>query len=475
METHDPTEVIREGLGDYPLTPVIAEAIKFILNNGYESMVVVNHRGEIEFIDKLTEKLFNLSHGESKGKKVKEVLPHSELPEVLATGKPHIGRVLKRRDRPGSIVSRFPLVNNGESVGAFGRVILYSLEELERVREEARRYKEDLLNAEKKIKTEYEATYTFDHILGVSDKIAEQKELAKRMARTHGDVLIQGESGTGKELFAQAIHNEGKQRFDPFVRINCPAIPLEIAESELFGYEKGAFTGAKQEGKPGKFELAEGGTVFLDEIGALPLSIQAKLLRVIQERETERLGSKKPLKLNFRLITATNVDLRKLAEEGKFRFDLFFRLSKAVLTIPPLRERPEDIPIYVFHFLKILNKSFGTQIKAISKEALDTFARYSWPGNVRELSNVLEQSFYNMGAADIITASHLPKQFENSIHSFRQLQETERPLREIVGDIERDNILTALKRFSGNKRETARHLGIQRSTLYLRLKKYGLK
>jgi transcriptional regulator with PAS, ATPase and Fis domain len=213
----------------------------------------------------------------------------------------------------------------------------------------------------------------------------------------------------------------------------------------------------------------------LDEIGALPLSIQAKLLRVIQERETERLGSKKPLKLNFRLITATNVDLRKLAEEGKFRFDLFFRLSKAVLTIPPLRERPEDIPIYVFHFLKILNKSFGTQIKAISKEALDTFARYSWPGNVRELSNVLEQSFYNMGAADIITASHLPKQFENSIHSFRQLQETERPLREIVGDIERDNILTALKRFSGNKRETARHLGIQRSTLYLRLKKYGLK
>lgn len=286
--------------------------------------------------------------------------------------------------------------------------------------------------------------------------------------------MIQGESGTGKELFAHAIHNESKQKTYPFIKINCPAIPIEIAESELFGYEKGAFTGAKQEGKPGKFELAEGGTVFLDEIGALPLSIQAKLLRVIQEREIERLGSKKPLKLRFRLITATNTDLKKLAGEGKFRFDLFFRLSKAILALPPLRERREDIPIYVSHFLKILNKNFSTRIKSISKDALDILSQYDWPGNVRELANILEQSFYNMGYDEILLPDHLPNELKNNMSPSHLFQKIGKPLRKIVEEMERENILKTLEYYKGNKRETAKQLGIQRSVLYLKLKKFGL-
>jgi transcriptional regulator with PAS, ATPase and Fis domain len=287
--------------------------------------------------------------------------------------------------------------------------------------------------------------------------------------------LIIGESGTGKELFAHAIHNESKQKSFPFIKVNCPAIPIEIAESELFGYEKGAFTGASQEGKPGKFELAEGGTIFLDEIGVLPLSIQAKLLRVIQEREIERLGSKKTLKLNFRLITATNIDLKKLAEEGKFRFDLFFRLSKGILTLPPLRDRAEDIPIYVSHFLKILSKNLDTRIKTISQEALDLLCHYHWPGNVRELTNILEQSFYNMRGVEVLCPEHLPNELKiNIASSYYQSQQRGKPLRKVVEEIERDNIVNALTLNRGNKRKTAMHLGIQRSALYLKMKKFGL-
>jgi transcriptional regulator with PAS, ATPase and Fis domain len=473
MEDLNPVEIIKEGLGRYPLTPIIAETIKFILTNRYESLVIINEKGEIEFIDRPTEKFFDLSRGEAKGKKISELIPFSELPEVVSTGIPHIGKVLITKDRH-TLISRFPLFRNGKVIGAFGRVILHSFEELERVKKEADQFRRDLINAERKIKSDYQATYHFDHILGISEKMKKAKELAKRMSKTSSDILIQGESGTGKEMFAHAIHNESKQKSYPFIKLNCPAIPIELAESELFGYERGAFTGAKQEGKPGKFELAEGGTIFLDEIGALPLSIQTKLLRVIQEREIERLGAKKVIKLNFRLITATNTDLKKLAEEGKFRFDLFFRLSKAILTLPPLRERREDIPIYVSHFLNILGKNFGAQIKRVSKDALELLNRYDWPGNVRELANILEQSFYNMKGTEMLDPEHLPEELKNNTMSSHLYQNVGRPLRNIVEEIERENISKTLEYYKGNKRKTAQHLGIQRSVLYLKIKKFGL-
>jgi transcriptional regulator with PAS, ATPase and Fis domain len=473
MEYIEPTEIIKEGLGTYPLTPIIAETIKFMLNNRYDSLVIVNENGEIEFMDRPTEKFFELSRGEAKGKKILDIIPFSEFPEVLSTGIPHIGKVLRTKDRH-TLISRFPLFRNGKVIGAFGRVILHSLEELERVKKEADQFRRDLLNAERKIRSEYQATYNFDHILGISEKMREAKELAKRMSRTSSDIFIQGESGTGKEMFAHAIHNESKQKSYPFIKINCPAIPIELAESEFFGYEKGAFTGASQEGKPGKFELAEGGTIFLDEIGALSLSVQAKLLRVIQEREVERLGSKKPIKLNFRLITATNTDLKRLAEEGKFRFDLFFRLSKAILTLPPLRERREDIPTYVSHFLNILGKNIGPQVKTVSKEALAFLNQYDWPGNVRELANILEQSCYNMGHDEILMSYHLPKEIGTINESKHLLQEMDKPLQSILEEIEKENILKILRYCNGNKRKTALHLGIQRSTLYLKLRKFDL-
>jgi transcriptional regulator with PAS, ATPase and Fis domain len=473
MLQNDPFEIIKEGLGGYPFSPVIAEALKFILTNRYESLVIVNEEGEVEFIDRLSEKFFNLAPGKSKGEKIKKIMPFSELDEVVASGIPHVGKIFKTKDRH-QIVSRFPLIKNGKVIGAFGRVLLHSLEELEQVRKEANQLRVNFLNAERKIKNEFQATYTFDHILGVSEKILEAKELAKRMARTQSDILIAGESGTGKEIFSHAIHNASQQNSFPFIKVNCPAIPIEIAESELFGYEKGAFTGAMREGKPGKFELAEGGTIFLDEIGALPLSIQAKLLRVIQEREIERLGGKKPLKLSFRLISATNIDLKRLSQEGKFRSDLYFRLSKAILRLPSLRERKEDIPTYVSHFLKILNKNFETRVKAISEKALDILYQYHWPGNVRELANMLEQSFYNMGNDEILLPDHIPAEIKNSINFSYQHSNNGNSLRKVVDEVEKDVIFKILKHFKGNKRKTALYLGVQRSVLYLKLKKWGL-
>ncbi len=465
-------KTIKKGLGAYPLTTVIAEAIKISLTNNYESLIIVNNKGLIEFMDPLTEKFFNLSTGEGKGKHIKKVNPYSELPDVISTGSPYVG-ISKNRGR-NTVISRFPIIKNGKVIGAFGRAILPSAEELERLQLEAERLREGLLKAENKIKRDYQTTYNYDHILGISKNIIAQKELAKRMARTNSDILIQGESGTGKEMFAHAIHAGSKLRVSPFIRINCPAIPPEIAESELFGYEKGAFTGANHGGKPGKFELAEGGTIFLDEIGTLPLSIQAKLLRVVQEREVERLGSKKTLKLNFRLISATNIDLKKLAEEEKFRFDLYFRLSKAILTLPPLRDRKEDIPIYVNHFIKLLNNKFETKIKSISREALDLLVKYHWPGNVREVMNVIEQSYYNMHGAEVLCPEHFPNDLKMNLPEPRSSQKKEKPLRNILEDAEKENILNALRINNGNKRKTASQLGIQRSALYLKIKKFGL-
>jgi transcriptional regulator with PAS, ATPase and Fis domain len=473
MDQADSFGIIKEGLGGYPLTPLIAEAIRFFLTSRYLNLVIIDKNGAIEFMDRITEKFFDLSRGEARGKKIVDVIPYSELQDVVKTGIPHVGKILKVKDRH-LLNSRFPLYRNGEIIGAFGQVILSSFEELERVKKEADQFRRDLLSAERKIKSEYQATYHFDHILGISEKMREAKELAKRMSRTNSDILIQGESGTGKEMFAHAIHNESKQKSYPFIKINCPAIPIELAESEFFGYEKGAFTGARQEGKPGKFELAEGGTIFLDEIGALSLSVQAKLLRVIQEREVERLGGKKPIQLNFRLITTTNIDLKKLAEEGKFRFDLFFRLSKAILTLPPLRDRQEDIPIYISYFLKILNINFDRPIKTISKDALGILSQYHWPGNVRELSNILEQSFYNMGSDEIIHPDHLPNELKRNINLPYEQQKVGKSLRENLEKIEKENILQTLNYFKGNKRKTAQHLNIHRSALYLKLKRFGL-
>ncbi len=442
-------------------------ALRFILQNPFEALIITDSQSNICFLDKGSEKLLGLKRGEAFGVNVNDLIPDTIIPNVIATGTASVGRILNVNG-VNKISSTFPLKKDGNVVGALGRIILHSLEEIDHINKK----KKELRNKEEKIRQrkieECKAYYTIDQIFGNSPAINNCIEIAKKIAMVQTDVLITGESGTGKELFAQAIHNY-KFKEGPFVRVNCTTIPFEIAESELFGYERGAFSGAKTSGKEGKFEAAEGGTIFLDEISSMPLSLQGKLLRVIQEREIEKIGSTKPKSLNFRLIAATNVDLKKEVKEGKFRKDLYYRIARTEINVPPLRNRTEDINEYLKHFINEINKRFGTSFKEFSKEAKSCLIKYNWPGNVRELINVIEQSILKEWDGEIISFSSIPN--EVSLSSFSSKDQLDNNL---INKKEIEIISETIKKVNGNKSKAARILNIPRSTLYSKLKRYKI-
>jgi transcriptional regulator with PAS, ATPase and Fis domain len=461
--------VLREILGSYGFSPIITWALRFFLRNPYESLVIVDKEGKLEFLDRGSEKFFNLPEGGAKGVSVTEFIPESQLPRVLKDGTPSIGHVVNVRGFR-RIGSTYPIISHGEVIGAVARVIFQSLDELDRVNREMGKLKNEVKVLRERQKSQHSAIYTFDHILGISSAIKEAVEMGKKVAMTDADVLIIGESGTGKELFAQAIHNFVNPQ-KPFVRVNSSAIPFELVESELFGYEKGSFTGASNTGKPGKFEMAHNGTFFLDEISSLPLSLQAKLLRVLQEREIERLGGTRVQNVKFRLIGTTNTDLKPLVKEGKFREDFYFRIAKATIHIPSLRERKEDIPVYIHHFLKIINERFGTKFKRLSNETLFCFMNYDWPGNVRELINILEQVCLKKWEGEEIPMNSLPPELMGGFSS-PKVPPSPKIFKKEVQEEEKKLILQALEQTMGNKRRAAFLLGIPRSTLYKKLKDY---
>ena len=470
--------VLEEVLRGYGFSPVITWALRFFLRNPYEGLIIVNTDGKVEFMDRGSEKNLGFPEGGAKGTRVAEVIPETNLPRVLETGIPFIGRVF---DLNGvrRIGSTYPLIKNREVIGAVGRLVFRSLDEVERINTEIRQLKNQVkFLRDTAQKYQNSAHYTFENILGISAAIKDAVDMAKKVTTIDSDVLIIGESGTGKEIFAQAIHNAINPQ-KPFVQVNSSTIPFELAESELFGYEKGSFTGAKSTGKPGKFELAHNGTFFLDEISSLPLSIQAKLLRVFQEREVGRLGDTRVQKVNFRLIAATNADLKKLVKEGKFREDLYFRIAKANIYIPPLRERKEDIPFYINHFLKTINERFSTKFKRLSNEALFCFMNYDWPGNVRELINILEQACLKKWEGEEIPMSSLPYELAGSptlYHpsSLKTVVTSSEIFKKELAEKEIKLILQALERTKRNKRRAALLLGIPRSTFYKKLKDYSI-
>jgi len=467
----DCLRVLKEILGEYGFSPVVTWALRFFLRNPYESLLIADKEGRLKFMDRGSEKFFDLPEGGAKGVKVTELIPESQLPIVLETGTPSIGSVLNVKGFR-RIGSTYPLIRNGEVVGAMGRLIFHSLDEVERINREVGRLKSEVKFLRERQKSQNSAIYTFDNILGISSAIREAVEMAKKVAMTDADVLIIGESGTGKELFAQAIHNSvNPQR--PFVRVNSSAIPFDLVESELFGYERGSFTGASNAGKPGKFEIAHNGTFFLDEISSLPLSIQAKLLRVLQEREVERLGGTKVQNVRFRLIGTTHTDLKALVKESKFREDFYFRIAKATIHIPSLRERKEDIPVYINHFLKIINERFGTRFKRLSDEALFGLMNYDWPGNIRELINVLEQACLKKWEGEEIPMSSLPPELKGASSS--SLSSPPKVFKKEVQEEEKKLILQALTQMKGNKRRASSLLGIPRSTFYKKLKDYSIE
>lgn len=315
--------------------------------------------------------------------------------------------------------------------------------------------------------------YQFDNIIGRSGAMQEIFATVMRVAPTRATVLLAGESGVGKDLIARAIHFHSPRRDRPFVKINCTAIPENLMESELFGYEKGAFTGANVS-KPGKFEQADTGTAFLDEIGDVPASIQVKLLRVLQEREFERLGSNKTLRIDVRVIAATNADLRAALEQGTFREDLYYRLNVVPINIPPLRDRKEDIPFLARHFVEKLAPELGSAATSISEGAIDALMHYHWPGNVRELENVIERSLVLASGAALEPADIRLDNMPKARAAAPSAAALDLPEGMTLDEYEQAIIREAMRKANGNKSQAARLLGLTRNALRYRLSQMGM-
>ncbi|MCL5045204.1 MAG: sigma-54-dependent Fis family transcriptional regulator [Actinobacteria bacterium] len=444
-----------------------------ILELAFDGIVVVDDQGIVTMANKALTDFLGARQEDVLGKHVTQVLDNTRLHLVAQTGVPEIGQVQVIRGNR-FIVSRLPLIEEGRVVGAVGKVMFRGLNELKEIARRMETLENQLAYYKEELGRVSGARYTIESIVSTNPEMVKLKKIAQQAARSTSTVLITGESGTGKELFAHAIHHASPRRVNPFVRVNCAAIPENLLESEFFGYADGAFTGARKGGKPGKFELANGGTIFLDEIGDMSPSLQAKLLRVLQEKEIERVGGTSTIRVDVRIIAASNKDLEEMVAQGEFREDLFYRLNVITLKIPPLRERKEDILPLAHQMIGKFCQVLGVHVKGIAPEALAILQEYHWPGNVRELENVIERAM-NLDVGDLIRPEHLPP------HLTRRYEKNEHMLvlpgktyRETLAEAEKRAILAALEKTGGNKAEAARALGISRSRFYEKLGKIGI-
>ncbi len=460
--------VLEEAFGPYGITEETEEALRILLDNRYEGLIVVDREGRVVYMNRENERFLGLPRGGAKGRPVNELLPSSRLQVVCQTGRAEVGHLQEIQGKT-KVVARIPIRKDGRVIGAMGNIMFRDLAEVSKLTRMVRVLEDRVAAYEKKLRAmPQQNRYTFEQILGSGDRLAEAVHLARRVARSDADVLLIGETGTGKELFAHAIHNASPRAEGPFVRLNCAAIPRELAESELFGYEPGSFSGADRKGRVGKFEQAHGGTILLDEIGSLPLDMQAKLLRVLQEKEVERVGATMIRYVDFRLIAASNVDLKELTEQGRFRLDLYFRLNKMLLRVPPLREHPEDIPLYVRNLLDTRFDYAGAM--EFDPEALAALMAYRWPGNVRELLAVVERVAWN-AKTPRIRLEDLPAALLTDVAG------EEAPttlLSEAVAAAESRTIRRVLAVAGNNKSRACRLLGIHRTTLYEKMARYGI-
>ena len=445
--------------------------LKALLETSRDAIAIINREGEVLFWNKGAELTYNIRHDEIVGKKIKHFFREEDLKvlQMLETEQPV--RDVYHRPRPDKHV----MINSSPVYDAEGRLIgALSIEQdithTVKLNEELSMASSELHQLKHQVYRK-QLESPFSKIKGKSAAIQQTVQLAMKAAKTDATVLIFGESGVGKELFAQAIHETSLRNDKPFIPINCGAIPHALFESELFGYERGAYTGAAKEGKPGKIELADGGTLFLDEIGELPLEMQVKLLRVLQENEVYRIGGTTPKRVNVRVIAATNRNLEKMVEEGTFRSDLFYRLNVVSLPIPSLRERIEDIPELVHYFLYELSIKYQKPIPTISTDAMHVFLEYDWPGNIRELRNIVERVMILAEGGEIKPAE-LRHFFPKRTPVKKSNAETS--LAEEKTMLEKERIEAALKKTYGNKSAAAKELGISRATLYQKIKKYGI-
>jgi transcriptional regulator with PAS, ATPase and Fis domain len=444
-----------------------------VLDTINAGVTIVDADGYITHFNKPYGQFINLDPKAQIGKHCTEVLENSRMHIVARTGKAEINKS-QHINGHDMVVQRIPIKKDGKVIAVYGQVMFQNVEEVKQLATKLSMLESKVQLFEKELFDLRSTKYTFNCIIGESSEIQYLKDEAQNASLNESTVLVTGESGTGKELFSQAIHNASPRRAHPFVRINCAAIPKDLLESELFGYVEGAFTGAKTQGKPGKFELAHNGTIFLDEIGDLPLEMQPKLLRVLEEKEFERIGDTKLIRSDFRVICATNQNLEDLMVRQKFRKDLFYRLNVIPLFIPPLRMRQKDIIPLAQHLLIKMTRAANRPPMDIEKNAAIELKNYGWPGNARELSNVLERAMYSSNN-NTIYKGDLPFNLD---YNTKPLGQKKSPtLKNAQSQAQVKAIYQALAKTNYNKAKASKLLGIHRTLLYKKMKEYdiGLK
>ncbi|NBI07160.1 sigma-54 dependent transcriptional regulator PrdR [Senegalia massiliensis] len=449
----------------------ISKTLNHIVESIHEALCLIDTKGKVIIWNKNAAELYDIPQKDIVGKNIKDFFPDSINSKVLESKERITNVYHSPKKNYKVIINALPIYINGKFEGVLttDRDVT-EVTSLSKKLEKANSNLKFLEGEFKKLKNNY-----FDNIIGRSTKIIEKIKIAKQVSKSDISVLISGESGTGKELFAKNIHDYsgGKGSFIP---VNCSAIPNELFESEFFGYDEGAFTGANKKGKVGFFELANNGTLFLDEIAELPLYMQAKLLRVLQDNTFTRVGGTEVINSKVRIISATNANLAEMVDEGKFRKDLFYRLNVIEIKLPPLRERENDIVLLTYHFLNELAEKNNRDVPKISPEVLDIFKKYNWNGNIRELRNVVEHTLV-LCTDNVINKDRLPshilKFVKEKEHDFIKTESTF-DLNKSISNLEKKIIIEALKNTKGNKAKAAKLLNIPRSTLHYKLDSYEI-
>ncbi len=473
--------------GEAPELEDVIRSIDPITDLTNDGIILVDRHGIITMVNQAFADALGLQPNEMIGRHVHQSYPNSSLsrlPTVIDSGRAEIGEPHLLNGRQ-VVVSRWPLVREGRIVGAFGKILFSDVSEVTRI---AGKLQAISAKGKAPATTPRRSSHRYDadQIIARCPTIVRLKQKLERIAGRGSNVLLSGESGTGKELFAHAIHAASSRREGALVRVNCAAIPEHLLESELFGYVEGAFTDARKGGQIGKFEQAHGGTIFLDEISDMSLPMQAKLLRVLQEKELTPLGASGVKQIDMRVVAATNADLEQMVAEGRFRADLYYRLNIVCLEIPPLRERGEDLLLLARHFIGYFNGEFDLQVEDLEPQAWDALRAYDFPGNIRELRNAIESAF-NLVEGPRIRLEDLPKRVVRALGSTASApadaacggnwaaQLGRRPLQDIMEEIEKQLIEQSLERVDGNKLNAANLLGISRPGLYKKLQKYQLQ
>ena len=450
------------------------DILRHLITNPYGAINVVDAQGTLRYMSPVHEKFFKLSRGEGVGRPAREVIENTRLDTVLRSGKAEIGQTQEMHGTT-RVVSRTPIFDRQRRVvGAIGQVMFKSPDALQKMSAEISRLRKEVNFYRRELSSMDRPNRGLDAIIGDSEPVARLKEQIVKIAPLDVPVLLLGESGVGKDVVAHAIHMLGPRAGEPMVVINAAALPVSLVESELFGYESGAFTGADRKGRPGKFEQANGGSLFLDEIGDMPLEVQVKLLRTLQDGTFQRVGGESLHRSNFRLISASNRDFHQMLDSGAFRLDLFYRISAVTLRLPSLRERLEDIPVLAGTFLKQFADRHGLPVKEIEPAALRFLQSLPWPGNVRQLQHAIERAaIFCDGDAIRVADFEMAGEARGAYHLDTVRVATAAPrdgsMKEVKDRMEADLIVDYLQRFHGNKKKAAEALGISRSYLYKRL------